>query len=405
MKREYDVLVVGGGPAGAMAAKTYADKGFSVLLCEKRPAIGAPVRCAEGVGKVLFHEFFNKAEEGWIAAEIDKANIIAPDGRVMTLEPEKAGAEVGYVLNRKKFDRDLVWQAAEAGAEVQVKTRAISPIMMDGAVRGAMIEQNGQVHEVHAKLAIAADGVESKFCRWCGIDTTVALREMETCAQYLMTGIDISSNATEFYLGNEMAPAGYVWIFPKGEKTANVGVGIGGDRSKPGARPIDYLNRFIEKKFPRGKTIELIAGGVSICRPLSSTIANGLIAVGDAARLSDPITGGGIYAALYSGKLAGEVGSKALSKGDTSVQELKEYDRTWRSAPLGKALERNYQIKEVFIKLSDNDLNSAIHTVSKMNLDEFSTYNLIKNILTSNPKLAFKVGKMGLKTLLDSFQA
>jgi len=402
MKREYDVLVVGGGPGGAYAAKTFAEKGFSVLLTEKRPAIGAPVRCAEGVGKALLHEFF-KPEDAWVAAEIDKANIIAPDGFKMELAPENAGSEVGYVLDRKIFDRDLIWQAAAAGAEIQVKTRAVSPLMENGAVKGAILHQGGVAHEVRAGLTIAADGVESKFSRWCGVDTTVPLREMETCAQYLLTGIDIDPHATEFYVGNSLAPAGYVWIFPKGDKTANVGVGIGGDRGKPGNRPIDYLNRFVQKHYPNGKTIELIAGGVSICQPLPCTVANSLMIVGDAARVSDPLTGGGIYAALYTGRLAGEVGAKALEKGDTSSNELMPYDKTWRGSYLGKALERNYQIKEVFVKMNDDDLNAIVHSVSKMNLSDFNTLNLIKNIITANPKLAIKFGKAGLKSFLDSF--
>ncbi|NLV27661.1 MAG: NAD(P)/FAD-dependent oxidoreductase [Methanomicrobiales archaeon] len=402
MKREYDVLVVGGGPGGAYAAKTFAEKGYSVLLTEKRPAIGVPVRCAEGVGKKLLHEFF-KPEDQWIAAEIEKANIIAPDGFKMELEPERAGSEVGYVLHRKIFDRDLVWQAAGAGAEVQVKTRAVSPLMENGAVKGAILEQNGTSHEVRARLTIAADGVESKFSRWCGVDTTVPLREMETCAQYLMTGIDIDPHATEFFVGNDVAPGGYVWIFPKGEKTANVGIGVGGDRCKPGNRPIDYLNRFVKSHFPNGKTIELIAGGVSICQPLPCTVADNLMIVGDAARVSDPLTGGGIYAALYTGKLAGEVGAKGLDQGDTSSQKLMPYDKTWRESYLGKALERNYQIKEVFVKLIDDDLNAIIHSVAKMNMSDFNTLNLIKNIIAANPKVALKLGKAGLKNLIDSF--
>jgi digeranylgeranylglycerophospholipid reductase len=115
------------------------------------------------------------------------------------------------------------------------------------------------------------------------------------------------------------------------------------------------------------------------------------------------MTGGGIYAALYSGKLAADVGVKALSKGNTGVQELKEYDTTWRSSQLGKSLDRNYQIKEVFVKLNDDDLNSIIHSVSKMNLSEFSTLSLVKNIVAANPKMALKLGKAGLKSLLDSF--
>jgi digeranylgeranylglycerophospholipid reductase len=402
MKSAYDLLVIGGGPGGAWAAKTAAEKGLSVLMVEKRPAPGAPVRCAEGVGKNLLKEFL-KPDERWVASEIERAHVIAPDGFVMEMNPDKAGSEVGYVLNRKIFDRELVWQAAAAGADIQVKTRAFSPVMENGVVKGALLEYNGTVTEVKADLTIAADGVESKFSRWCGIDTTVPLREMETCAQYLMTGIDIDPHATEFFTGNEIAPAGYVWIFPKGEKTANVGIGIGGDRGgKPGIRPKDYLDRFVQKHFPDGKTIELIAGGVSICRPLECTVADGLMIVGDAARVSDPLTGGGIYGALYTGKTAVDVGAEAIAQGDVSKKALMKYDETWRESYLGKALERNYQIKEVFVKLNDDDLNAILHSVAKMNLSEFNTLSLIKNIITANPKVALKLGKAGLKGLIDS---
>ncbi|MDD1728005.1 MAG: NAD(P)/FAD-dependent oxidoreductase [Methanospirillum sp.] len=402
MKSTYDMLVIGAGPAGAFAAKTAAEKGLSVLMVEKRPAPGAPVRCAEGVGKELLREFM-KPDERWVAAEIERAHLIAPDGFRMEMNPEKAGSEVGYVLHRKVFDRELVWQAAAAGSDIMVKTRACSPVMENGVVKGALLEYNGTVTEVRAGVTIAADGVESKFARWCGVNTTVPLREMETCAQYLMTGSDIDPHATEFFAGNDVAPGGYVWIFPKGEKTANVGIGIGGDRGgKPGIRPIDYLNRFVKQHFPNGKTIELIAGGVSICKPLESTVADGLMIVGDAARVSDPLTGGGIYNALYTGKTAGEVAVDSLAKGDVSRKALMKYDETWRASYMGKALERNYQIKEVFVKLTDDDLNSIIHSVAKMNMSEFNTLSLIKNIITANPKVAMKLGKAGLKSLIDS---
>lgn len=402
MKNSYDLLVIGAGPGGAWAAKTAAEKGLSVLMVEKRPAPGAPVRCAEGVGKELLREFL-KPDERWVAAEIERAHLIAPDGFTMELNPEKAGAEVGYVLHRKVFDRELVWQAAGAGADIAVKTRACSPVMENGVVKGALLEHNGTVTEVKAGLTIAADGVESKFSRWCGVDTTVPMREMETCAQYLMTGIDIDAHTTQFFTGNDVAPGGYVWIFPKGEKTANVGIGIGGDRGgKPGIRPKDYLDRFVQKHFPDGKTIELIAGGVSICRPLDCTVADGLMIVGDAARVSDPLTGGGIYGALYTGKVAAEVGIDALAQGNVSKGSLMKYDETWRASYLGKALERNYQIKEVFVKLTDDDLNAIIHSVAKLNLSEFNTLNLIKNIVTANPRVALKLGKAGLKNLIDS---
>ena len=401
MKTSYDVMVVGGGPAGAMAAKTAAEAGLSVLLVEKRPAVGAPVRCAEGIGKELLHEFFPNPDPKWIAAEIDKANIISPDGHLLMLSPQHAGAEVGYCLERKIFDRELVWQAANAGADVVVKTRACAPIMKNGAVCGAKLEQNGIVTDVSARVTIAADGVESKFARWCGIDTTVPLREIETGAQYLMTNLDIDNHATEFYVGNDVAPGGYVWVFPKGEGTANVGIGVAGDKTAPGAHAIHYLHKFIEQRFPNGKKIELIAGGVSICKPLACTVADGLLIVGDAARVSDPLTGGGIFNGMYTGKLAAEVAVKALSENDVSKAALMPYDEQWRVSYMGKAIARNYIIKELFITMTDAELNSVVHSASEIVMEEFNTLQLMKSLMKSNPGLALKFGGNAIKNLID----
>ena len=172
MKEAYDVLVVGGGPGGAIAAKAAAEAGLSVLLIEKRPAIGAPVRCAEGIGKDALAEFI-EADPKWVSTDIERAVLVGPDGTRFTIGGEAAGGKVGYVLDRKMFDRELVWRAAEAGAEVQVHARASAPIMIDGKLQGAVIHQQGKIYDVRAKVVIAADGVESKFAKWAGIDTTV----------------------------------------------------------------------------------------------------------------------------------------------------------------------------------------------------------------------------------------
>jgi digeranylgeranylglycerophospholipid reductase len=396
MKDRYDLLVIGGGPGGAIAARTAAESGLSVRLVEKRPAIGAPVRCAEGIGQDILKEFV-KPDPRWIAAEIERAVLVAPDGTSMSLEPHMAGNEVGYILDRKVFDRELVWQAAEAGADISVKTRATAPIIEEGAVRGAQIESCGQVSRIHADVVIAADGVESKFSRWCGIDTTVPLRELMSCVQYLVTDIDIDPHATVFYVGNEIAPEGYLWIFPKGERTANVGIGITGRKNKPGNRAKDHLDRFMASHFPQGKTIECIIGGVSVCRPLECTVADGLMVVGDAARLVDPLTGGGIYNAMFTGDLASKVAAECISAGDCSKNALLAYDQGWRSSKIGTSIERNYKIKEFFITLSDDKLNALLQSVSKINLQEFSTLALIREILKRNPKLLLE-----LKALKDA---
>ena len=123
MRTDYDLLVIGGGPAGAIAARTAAQAGHSVLLVEKRPAIGAPVRCAEGIGKEALAEFVTP-DERWIAVELKRAEIVAPDGATMMLEAAMAGSKIGYIIDRKVFDRELVWQAADAGAVSYTHLRA-----------------------------------------------------------------------------------------------------------------------------------------------------------------------------------------------------------------------------------------------------------------------------------------
>lgn len=397
MRAEYDLLVVGGGPGGALAAKTAAEKGLRVGLVEKRSAIGVPVRCAEGVGRDLLEEF-GDPDPAWISAEIDHAVIIAPDGSRMDLEPSMAGAEVGYVLDRKRFDRDLVMRAADAGADVQVRARAVAPLMENGAVAGARIEANGAAQEVRARITVAADGVESKFARWCGIETAVPLAEIETCVQYLMTGIEIDSAATVFYLGTEIAPEGYVWVFPKGERTANVGIGISGKKCRDGSRPLDYLNRFVRDHFPDGRVIEWIVGGVPVCRPLERSAADGLMIVGDAARVSDPITGGGIYNAMFTGRLAGQTAAEAISAGNVSADALMAYDRGWRESKLGRTLERNYRIKEVFLTLSDEKLNRIVRAFSRADLSKFSVRAIVTEIVKHDPGLLLDI--RGLRNLL-----
>ena len=393
MKNNYDVLIIGGGPAGALAARTAAEKGLSACLVEKRPAIGAPVRCAEGIGKEGLSEFV-EPDPRWISADMSGAVIVAPDGFEMSLESSMAGSKVGYILDRKVFDRALVWQAAEAGADILVKTRAAAPIMSDGRIKGAQLESCGNVTKVNADVVIAADGVESKFGKWCGIDTTVPVREIMSSVQYVMTDIDINPSATIFYLGNEVAPEGYLWVFPKGKRAANVGIGISGKKSGKGHRAKDYLDRFVKQKFPHGKSIECIVGGVSVCRPLDCTVADGLMLIGDAARVVDPLTGGGIYNAMYTGRLAANVAADCIAKGDVSKKALIVYDKEWRASKMGKGIERNYLIKEYLIKQSDEKLNTIIHSVSKLDLKEFSTLTLVKELLKANPKLLVELGAL-----------
>src|SRR5512136_738621 len=151
-----DLIVVGGGPGGSMAAKTAAEAGLNVVMLEKRQEIGDPVRCAEGVGKRVLCQMV-KPEPDWIAAEVKGARIYAPDGSSIVMSEDKSGSEVGYVLERKVFDRGLAMQAAQAGAKVLVKTRALGLIMKNGLPSGVTAMCMGEPLQIEAPIIIGAD--------------------------------------------------------------------------------------------------------------------------------------------------------------------------------------------------------------------------------------------------------
>ena len=382
MKDEYDVVIVGAGPGGSIAARTAAEE-CDVLLLEKRQEIGSPVRCAEGVKKTGLQKFI-QPDEKWIAGEPQCARIYSPDGTMVELSEELAGGEVGYVLERKLFDRELAKSAARAGAHVMVRTRATGLITEDNVVQGVKINRLGEDFDIRAKVVIGADGVESKVGRWAGINTTLKLKDIGSCAQYHMANVDASEDYCDFYLGSPVQ-GGYAWVFPKGNKTANVGLGVVANRLN-GKRPVDYLNEFASKIFPEGQPVELVMGAVPSSDELKSTIANGLMLVGDAAHHCDPLTGGGVINAMEGGKIAGDVAMKAVRENDASTKVLAEYETAWR-ASFGKKLKRNYKVKEFFMRLSDEEFNKLARSIQGAKIEEMTSAGLLKHLLMANPKL------------------
>lgn len=365
LRRSYDLVVIGAGPGGAMAAQVAAHAGLSVLLLEKRQEVGAPVRCAEGVGHDQLVRFI-APDPLWVAAEVTKAEISTMvAGKARTIRAEGGR---GYVLERRVFDRVLAEKAASAGAEVRVKTAATGLLLEDGAVRGVHVRcgdfYTGAGHvEVTAQLVIAADGIEAQVGRWAGLDTQLPLREMMVCVQYLLAGIEIDPTCTCYTIDYKMAPGGYVWIFPKGDGKANVGLGVQADlwQSVDVGEPVpgtsmaekttvlSFLNRFIEEHpfLAQGYPVTLVAGNVPVALPPTPLVAGGLMLVGDAARQVDPLTGGGIISAMTAGQIAAEVAVEAIARGNTSASFLERYEERWHS-DVGRKMRRNYRLRNKF---------------------------------------------------------
>jgi digeranylgeranylglycerophospholipid reductase len=343
VRRSYDLVVVGGGPAGATAARVAAEAGLTVLLIEKRQEIGSPVRCAEGINAEILRQFV-EPEESWIAARVKRSQIVGVDtGEVRTL----SGEETGYILERRLFDRRLVEKAIASGASVLLKTAAESLILDEGMVSGLVATDGRSQVEVSARVVIAADGVESRVGQWAGLDNVLRPTDCLVCAQYMLAGIDIDPECCHYYLGEELAPGGYAWVFPKGEGKANVGLGVQADQDC--APALELLLRFIAQ-YPwleQGSPVTLVTGNVPVGTPRSPVVTDGLMLVGDAARQADPLTGGGIANAMLAGQLAAKVATRAVEKGDASKNVLGEYVRLWREGR-GRQLERNCRLKKRF---------------------------------------------------------
>ena len=341
----YDLVVVGAGPAGSVAAWTAAEAGLSVLLIEKRQEIGSPVRCAEGVPHESLQGFL-EPEVGWISAEVDRAQIVASfAGEVF--ERWQGSGGLGYVLERRVFDRVLAERAAAAGAEVRVKMPAVGLLCEDGIVKGVVAEWQGQQIEIGASVVIAADGVESRVGTWAALDTQLPLQDTMVCAQYLLSGIDWDPACLGYWIDEAVAPGGYAWVFPKGEGLANVGLGVQADRGEETA--LAYLNRFVEQEpaLSPGSPVTLVVGNAPVAPPCSRLVTDGLMLVGDAARQVDALTGGGIIHAMTAGRLAAQVAADALAEGDVSAQGLAGYQEQANKL-LGRRLARSYRLRQRF---------------------------------------------------------
>ncbi|MEM0140233.1 MAG: digeranylgeranylglycerophospholipid reductase [Ferroplasma sp.] len=385
----YDVLVIGAGPAGSSAARYTSRYGLKTLMIEKRPDIGSPVRCGEGVSKAWMPEVDIKPQAHWISDEVKGARIYGPsEKKAITLGAESAGNEVGFVIERDKFDKHIATLAAEEGADVWIKSPAVSVIKDGNRVVGAKVRHNAEIVDIRAKMVIAADGFESEFGRWAGMKSLILKKnDIISALEYRMENVDSNPDFTDFYLGS-IAPAGYLWVFPKGPHEANVGIGVTINKMKDRLDVKNYLDSWIKSHpgYAKGRIIEQISGGVSVNRVKDKMSMPGLLVIGDAARLIDPITGGGIANGMISGKFAAQVSKNAIEENNFSEQMMKTYDDMVKAKFERKHL-RNWFAKEKLATLSDDTLDKLVDVISEVRIKDISVEEILKAVQSKYPEL------------------
>lgn len=380
---DVDVLVVGAGPAGAVAAweaKTAARE-LDVVLLERDRAVGSPVRCAEGVGDAGLREFANPDGADWASRRITRVIFQAPDDTEVLV----AERGIGWILDRTRFDAHLAAEASRAGAEVRVGAEATGMSRNGDGRWNVRVKERGQEELYRARVVIGADGVETMVGRWAGLDTRVPSRDMESCAQYVLQGIDFDPDAIYLQFSDVIAPGGYAWIFPKAVGVANVGLGLVALKTD-GRNARQYLDAWIARRFPKGAKTGYTVGGVIVHTTIKKTYADGVLVAGDAAHMINPLSGGGINNAMKAGRLAGRTAAAAIRENNTSDQRLAAYHQAWM-ALLGEDHLKYYRIKQALEHMDDAFLNSLARTVNRIPQEKRSIGRIFTHALIKHPQL------------------
>ena len=369
---KYDVVVVGGRLAGSTSSLFASKGGLDVLMIEKRQEIGTPVQCAEATTHETFNILEMEPSKKYLCTDIEGVAFYAPSGKHFRVKGNNMyGFMEGYVLERKIFDKELAIESAKAGTDIMVKTTVKDIIKKDGHVCGVVAKHLGKTYDIKADIVIAADGVESNIANKAGLKTVNKIQDIASCAQYEMVGLDIDPNYLQIHHGVDIAPGGYLWIFPKGNGVANVGLGV--VNSKETA--YYYLTKYIKKLD--ATPVELNIGGVPLSGPMEKTYSSGLMVVGDAAGQVDPMNGAGIQNTVKCGRIAGEVAVEAIENEDTSSKYLKKYEDLWRSA-IGKNLETSLKYQKIFQNLKDDDFNVLAEFLEGKDIESISKLSILK---------------------------
>jgi len=328
------VVVVGAGTAGCLAATTTTEAGLKVCLIERkrREEIGEKI-CGDALGE---HHLKNlgleKPQSGELDKRIEGIKIYSPDlETVFTIKDEDF---VGHLLNRRLFGQWLLKKALDNDAVLLDSTQCLEPVIEKGFVVGVLAKnlKTGENVQLRSKVVVDASGflavVRRKLPKEMGIENEVENEDVEACYREVRqlkqeTG---STNYCELYLNQKITPGGYTWIFPKSGAKINVGLGVCMRGKFPNPKN-QFYKHILTKPLFEGSL--LLTGGAwydPTRRPLDNMVGNGVVILGDAACLVNPIHGGGIGPSMLSGHLAGKAIVEALEQGDVSQKSLWPYN-------------------------------------------------------------------------------
>lgn len=357
MQKSVDLVIAGAGPGGLYAAHQALQRGLTVHVFDKKSVIGIPVKCGEyfPVRKEMEYllpsagEYMHVFDVPHDAVDnvCKSIRVISPKGREYEFDFE------AYVLDRTALEQQMAKKVEQLGGVIQLST-PVDLFMRNGEL---LVGRN-PADSVRAKVVIAADGFPSKVTKSAGIlkDEYMTANNIAINYEYLTSELGVDQTVTEMYFGTEFAPGGYGWIIPKGDRTANVGIGIRTSYSQRNDGK-GYLKYFLadcpltKTKLEGGRPGAMIADVLPVDGPFNCTYSSNVLAVGDAAGMVMPTNGGGISTAMISGEIAGQTAADHLQKGIS----LSEYEKHWKQV-MGKEMRVSTKLRRLADHGMRNDL-------------------------------------------------
>jgi len=353
-----EVLVIGAGPGGGNAALQSARRGLSTILIEDHPAIGTPVHCGECISEIACHNLDLDLPEHVISKRVHGIRVIFPDGT------EKCLTEEGYVLEKHLFERWIADEAVEAGASMHLghKLSSMEKLEEDGRFTGWLCDGKGDEFPIRAKIVIDASGVAAACSKIVRLGDDEPLNEMGKVVagmQYEMLEVP-TDGYLDFYIWPKYAEKGYLWMIPKCDGRANVGL-VTEDRPRAKKALDEFIDithfKGLEQARPpwKEKGSPAFGGTIPISGPFENTHHDGLMLVGDAAGFTSPLFEGGSHLALKSAVYAAKTAAAAIEEGNLSADRLSEYSRLWKDEfpPYDKILRG----KNALFDLTDDEMS------------------------------------------------
>ena len=391
-KYDYDLVIVGGGPAGSSAAFAAAKKGIKVALLEKENSIAETVRTS-GVTWIQNIKEFGIPDDCF--NPIKNFSFCSPNNEVTISDTVPRAA----VLDVRKTYRWLANEAEQLGADIFVKMNIKNVIKNEnGDIIGVSgVGPNGET-TFHSKVVIDATGFPSTICKAMGF--APQWERFGAGAEYEMKAEYVDSDTWWLMVGQQYSPAGYAWIFPLGDNIVRIGVGVGKPESD--VDPTQRLKEIIEKKLGpikklgELKEIEFHYGLIPNDGLSRKTVFNNLILVGDSAGQANPLVLEGIRYAIKFGRVAGRVAAEAIESGNTDEESLHPYEGNWRKEIESK-IKSAGKVQDRWIGLTDEEWDKELDIIKELKSEEFLDFikadfglsNMIK-LATHHPKLVVR---------------